>query len=133
VQIGSDTQLVAPVTVGADSYVAAGSTISRDVTPGSLAFNEKPQRERGGWVAAFRARTAAKKASANPPKKAAAAATKTKPARGAAKAPASTKKPSRGAAKAAAPVAKKPARRAAKVATPAPTKKPTPAPKRKRR
>jgi bifunctional UDP-N-acetylglucosamine pyrophosphorylase / glucosamine-1-phosphate N-acetyltransferase len=62
VQIGSDTQLVAPVTVGADAYVAAGSTISKDVEPGSLAFNEKPQRGRSGWVAAFRARKAAAKA-----------------------------------------------------------------------
>ncbi|MFN2376740.1 MAG: bifunctional UDP-N-acetylglucosamine diphosphorylase/glucosamine-1-phosphate N-acetyltransferase GlmU, partial [Candidatus Binatia bacterium] len=61
-QIGSDTQLVAPVTVGADAYIAAGSTISKDVEAGSLAFNEKPQRGRSGWVAAFRARAAAKKA-----------------------------------------------------------------------
>ena len=44
VQIGSDTQLVAPVTVGADAYIAAGSTISKDVEPGALAFNDKPQR-----------------------------------------------------------------------------------------
>ncbi len=64
VQIGSDTQLVAPVTVGADAYIAAGSTISKDVEPGSLAFNEKPQRGRSGWVAAFRARKAAAKAAA---------------------------------------------------------------------
>jgi len=64
VQIGSDTQLVAPVTVGADAYVAAGSTISKDVEAGSLAFNDKPQRGRAGWVAAFRARAAAVKANA---------------------------------------------------------------------
>ncbi len=62
VQIGSDTQLVAPVTVGADAYIAAGSTITKDVEPGSLAFNQKPQLGRGGWVAAFRARQAARKA-----------------------------------------------------------------------
>ena len=60
VQIGSDTQLVAPVTVGADSYIAAGSTITRDVEPGSLAFNDKPQRVRGGWVESFRSRQAPK-------------------------------------------------------------------------
>jgi len=60
VQIGSDTQLVAPVTVGADSYIAAGSTITKDVAPGSLAFNDKPQRGRDGWVEAFRARQKAK-------------------------------------------------------------------------
>jgi bifunctional UDP-N-acetylglucosamine pyrophosphorylase/glucosamine-1-phosphate N-acetyltransferase len=61
VQIGSDTQLVAPVEVGADAYIAAGSTISKNVEPGSLAFNDKPQRGRSGWVAAFRAREAAAK------------------------------------------------------------------------
>jgi bifunctional UDP-N-acetylglucosamine pyrophosphorylase/glucosamine-1-phosphate N-acetyltransferase len=56
VQIGSDTQLVAPVELGADVYVAAGSTITRDVEPGSLVFNEKPQRTRPGWTAGFRKR-----------------------------------------------------------------------------
>ncbi|MBI5503642.1 MAG: bifunctional UDP-N-acetylglucosamine diphosphorylase/glucosamine-1-phosphate N-acetyltransferase GlmU [Deltaproteobacteria bacterium] len=56
VQIGSDTQLVAPVRLGDDSYIAAGSTITKDVEPGSLAYNDKPQRTRAGWVAGFRAR-----------------------------------------------------------------------------
>ena len=65
-QIGSDTQLVAPVNVGADTYVAAGSTISKDVPAGSLAFNEKPQRNREGWVDAFRRRAAAAKKSPAP-------------------------------------------------------------------
>jgi bifunctional UDP-N-acetylglucosamine pyrophosphorylase/glucosamine-1-phosphate N-acetyltransferase len=85
VQIGSDTQLVAPVTVGADSYIAAGSTISKDVEAGSLAFNDKPQRGRSGWVKAFRARAAASKAAAaatkpKPKPKPKAAAAKKKPA-----------------------------------------------------
>lgn len=56
VQIGSDTQLVAPVTLGADCYVAAGSTVSRDVPPGALVFNDKKQLVRPGWVEGFRAR-----------------------------------------------------------------------------
>ncbi len=56
VQIGSDTQLVAPVTLGADSYVAAGSTVSRDVPAGALAFNDKQQMTRPNWVRAFRKR-----------------------------------------------------------------------------
>ena len=56
VQIGSDTQLVAPVVLGDDCYVAAGSTVTKDVEAGALAFNDKPQRERSGWVVAFRAR-----------------------------------------------------------------------------
>jgi bifunctional UDP-N-acetylglucosamine pyrophosphorylase/glucosamine-1-phosphate N-acetyltransferase len=56
VQIGSDTQLVAPVRLGPDSYVAAGSTVSRDVPAGALAFNDKKQLMRPGWVEGFRAR-----------------------------------------------------------------------------
>lgn len=55
-QIGSDTQLVAPVEIGADSYIAAGSTITSDVAPGSLAFNDKKQRIRKNWVDTFRKR-----------------------------------------------------------------------------
>ncbi|RMF20273.1 MAG: bifunctional UDP-N-acetylglucosamine diphosphorylase/glucosamine-1-phosphate N-acetyltransferase GlmU, partial [Deltaproteobacteria bacterium] len=60
VQIGSDTQLVAPVRLGADCYVAAGSTVVRDVEPGALVYNDKPQKVRRGWVAAFRKRAARK-------------------------------------------------------------------------
>ena len=56
VQIGSDTQLVAPVELGDDVYVAAGSTVTKDVEAGALVFNEKPQRTRGGWVESFRRR-----------------------------------------------------------------------------
>jgi len=56
VQIGSDTQLVAPVSLGADSYVAAGSTVTRDVPAGALVFNDKKQVVRAGWVEGFRRR-----------------------------------------------------------------------------
>lgn len=56
VQIGSDTQLVAPVTLAPDSYVAAGSTVTRDVPAWALALNDKRQLVRPGWVKAFRAR-----------------------------------------------------------------------------
>ena len=56
-QIGSDTQLVAPVTVGDDAYVAAGTTVTRDVPAG------RARRQPGagakfveGWVERFRAR-----------------------------------------------------------------------------
>jgi bifunctional UDP-N-acetylglucosamine pyrophosphorylase / glucosamine-1-phosphate N-acetyltransferase len=48
--IGSDTQLVAPVTVGRGAYVGAGSTITKDVPPGSLALSRTPQRNVEGWV-----------------------------------------------------------------------------------
>jgi bifunctional UDP-N-acetylglucosamine pyrophosphorylase/glucosamine-1-phosphate N-acetyltransferase len=48
--IGSDTQLVAPVRVGAGAYVGAGSTVVKDVPPGSLALSRAPQRTIEGWV-----------------------------------------------------------------------------------
>ncbi|MFT4571678.1 MAG: bifunctional UDP-N-acetylglucosamine pyrophosphorylase/glucosamine-1-phosphate N-acetyltransferase [Hyphomicrobiaceae bacterium] len=56
VQIGSDTQLVAPVSIGNDAYIAAGSTITREVGAFALGFNDKPQRNRDGWVRGFRDR-----------------------------------------------------------------------------
>jgi bifunctional UDP-N-acetylglucosamine pyrophosphorylase / glucosamine-1-phosphate N-acetyltransferase len=56
VQIGSDSQLVAPVTIGDDAYVATGTTVRKDVAPGALVFNSKTERQRAGWVAAWRAR-----------------------------------------------------------------------------
>ncbi|MFQ5478450.1 MAG: bifunctional UDP-N-acetylglucosamine diphosphorylase/glucosamine-1-phosphate N-acetyltransferase GlmU [Candidatus Binatia bacterium] len=56
VQIGSDTQLVAPVSLGNDSYVAAGSTVNKDVEAGALVFNDKKQQIRKGWVKDFRRR-----------------------------------------------------------------------------
>lgn len=42
--IGSDTQLVAPVKVGKGSYIGAGSTITKDVPPMSLAVSRTPQK-----------------------------------------------------------------------------------------
>ncbi len=56
VQIGSDTQLVAPVTVGDDAYVGAGTTVTRDVPAGTLVVSRVPMRAVAGWVARFRAR-----------------------------------------------------------------------------
>jgi len=48
--IGSGTELVAPVRIGKGAYVAAGSTITRDVAPGSLAFGRARQVEKPGWA-----------------------------------------------------------------------------------
>ena len=48
--IGSDTQLVAPVTVGRDAYVGAGSTITKDVPRGSLALTRVKQINKEGWA-----------------------------------------------------------------------------------
>ena len=63
--IGSDTQLVAPVTVGAYAVVAAGTTVTRDVSPGALAVARAPQTEIAGYADKKRRREealAAKKA-----------------------------------------------------------------------
>jgi bifunctional UDP-N-acetylglucosamine pyrophosphorylase/glucosamine-1-phosphate N-acetyltransferase len=48
--IGSDTQLIAPVTVGKDAYVGTGTTIREDVPPGALAVSAGKQRNIDGWV-----------------------------------------------------------------------------------
>lgn len=53
--LGSDTQLIAPVTVGAGSVVAAGTTVTQDVPPDSLAIARVAQVNRVGWVAKRRA------------------------------------------------------------------------------
>ena len=48
--IGSDSQLVAPVTVGKGAYVGAGTTVREDVPAGSLAVSAGKQRNFEGWV-----------------------------------------------------------------------------------
>ncbi|HSA95193.1 MAG TPA: DapH/DapD/GlmU-related protein [Acidobacteriota bacterium] len=48
--IGSGTELVAPVTVGRGAYVAAGSTITKDVAAGALAIARARQIEKPGWI-----------------------------------------------------------------------------------
>ena len=53
--IGSDTQLVAPVTVGAGSVVAAGTTVTQNVPPDSLVISRVTQVTRPGWAAKRRA------------------------------------------------------------------------------
>jgi bifunctional UDP-N-acetylglucosamine pyrophosphorylase/glucosamine-1-phosphate N-acetyltransferase len=58
VQIGSDTQLVAPVTVHDDAYVGAGTTVTRDVPAGALVVTRSAPRVVEGWV--MRRRKAAK-------------------------------------------------------------------------
>ena len=49
VQIGSDTQLVAPVTVGRGATIGAGTTVWRDVEPDVLALNQKTQTSKAGY------------------------------------------------------------------------------------
>jgi bifunctional UDP-N-acetylglucosamine pyrophosphorylase/glucosamine-1-phosphate N-acetyltransferase len=49
--IGSDSQLIAPVRVGKNAYVAAGSSITEDVPPNSLAIARGRQVNKPGWIA----------------------------------------------------------------------------------
>lgn len=48
--IGSDTQLVAPVRVGAGAVVAAGTTVTRDVPENALAISRTKQEHKDGWA-----------------------------------------------------------------------------------
>jgi len=57
--IGSDTQLVAPVTVGDGAYVGAGTTVQEDVPEDALVFTRAPRVVKEGW--AKRRREKAKK------------------------------------------------------------------------
>jgi len=57
--VGSDTQFVAPITIGRGAYIAAGSTITEDVPAGGLGIARGRQVNKPGW------------AKANAPKKAA--------------------------------------------------------------
>ena len=47
--IGSDTQIVAPVTLGAGATIGAGSTITKDTPSGELTLSRAPQQTRKGW------------------------------------------------------------------------------------
>jgi len=50
VRIGSDTMLVAPVTIGDGAYTAAGSVITEDVPAGAIAVGRARQRNILDWV-----------------------------------------------------------------------------------
>ncbi|MGH7296254.1 MAG: bifunctional UDP-N-acetylglucosamine diphosphorylase/glucosamine-1-phosphate N-acetyltransferase GlmU, partial [Polyangiaceae bacterium] len=54
--IGSDSQLVAPVTVGANAYVGTGTTVTRDVPADALAIGRAKQENKEGYAARLRAR-----------------------------------------------------------------------------
>jgi bifunctional UDP-N-acetylglucosamine pyrophosphorylase/glucosamine-1-phosphate N-acetyltransferase len=60
--IGSNTSLVAPVTIGDGAMTGSGSVITADVAPGALAFERGQQIEKAGWATAFRERKATEKA-----------------------------------------------------------------------
>jgi bifunctional UDP-N-acetylglucosamine pyrophosphorylase/glucosamine-1-phosphate N-acetyltransferase len=47
--VGSDTQLVAPVTVASGATIAAGTTVMKDVPAAVLVYNRKEQNQKAGW------------------------------------------------------------------------------------
>jgi len=54
--IGSDSQLIAPVTVKKGAYVASGTTVTRDVPEGALAVSRPKQENKEGYATRLRAR-----------------------------------------------------------------------------
>jgi len=52
--VGSDSTLVAPLTIGEGAYIAAGSAITEDVPPGALALGRARQVIKKGWAEARR-------------------------------------------------------------------------------
>jgi bifunctional UDP-N-acetylglucosamine pyrophosphorylase / glucosamine-1-phosphate N-acetyltransferase len=50
VQVGSDSTLVAPISLGDDVYVATATTVRHDVPAGALVFNDRQERLREGWT-----------------------------------------------------------------------------------
>ena len=64
VRVGSDSMLVAPLTIGDGAYTAAGSVVVTDVPPGAMAVARGRQRNVEGWVARRRPGTASAAAAA---------------------------------------------------------------------
>jgi bifunctional UDP-N-acetylglucosamine pyrophosphorylase/glucosamine-1-phosphate N-acetyltransferase len=60
--IGSNTALVAPVSIGDGAVVGAGSVITEDVEPDSLAVERSEQKGIAGWAKRFRERMTRKAA-----------------------------------------------------------------------
>ena len=62
--VGSDSALVAPITIGDGAYIAAGSTITEDVPADALAIARGRQVNKSGWAAERRKKTSNRKSSA---------------------------------------------------------------------
>jgi bifunctional UDP-N-acetylglucosamine pyrophosphorylase/glucosamine-1-phosphate N-acetyltransferase len=62
--IGSDSQLVAPVTVGDGAYVGTGTTVTKDVPPDALAIGRAKQENKEGYAPRLRAKLKAAKEAA---------------------------------------------------------------------
>jgi bifunctional UDP-N-acetylglucosamine pyrophosphorylase/glucosamine-1-phosphate N-acetyltransferase len=59
--VGSNSALVAPVTIGAGAMTGSGSVVSKDVPDGALALARAEQTNKDGWATRFRAAMQAKK------------------------------------------------------------------------
>jgi bifunctional UDP-N-acetylglucosamine pyrophosphorylase/glucosamine-1-phosphate N-acetyltransferase len=64
--VGTNSSLVAPLTIGDDAYVGAGSVITRDVPAGALATERAPQEVKEGWTERRRVRRPAEPGPAAP-------------------------------------------------------------------
>ncbi|MCR9270128.1 MAG: bifunctional UDP-N-acetylglucosamine diphosphorylase/glucosamine-1-phosphate N-acetyltransferase GlmU [Hyphomonadaceae bacterium] len=60
--VGSNSSLVAPVTIGDGAYVGSGSVVTKDVEDNALAVARGRQMQKSGWATAFRDKMAAIKA-----------------------------------------------------------------------
>lgn len=65
--VGSDSQLIAPLTIGDGAYVATATTVNRDVPEGALAIGRSRQQNKDGYASVLRERLqrAARAAKAN--------------------------------------------------------------------
>ncbi|MFL5218249.1 MAG: DapH/DapD/GlmU-related protein, partial [Microvirga sp.] len=64
--IGTNSSLVAPVSIGEGAYIGSGSVITRDVPADALALERSQQAVKQGWAKAFRDRKSARKLKAKP-------------------------------------------------------------------
>jgi bifunctional UDP-N-acetylglucosamine pyrophosphorylase/glucosamine-1-phosphate N-acetyltransferase len=62
--VGSNSALVAPISVGEGAYIGSGSVITKDVAADALALERGTQIEKAGWAARFRQVMAARKKAA---------------------------------------------------------------------
>jgi bifunctional UDP-N-acetylglucosamine pyrophosphorylase/glucosamine-1-phosphate N-acetyltransferase len=60
--VGSNSTLIAPVTIADDAFVAAGSVIDKDVPSGAMAIGRGKQENKEGWCTRWRLRKQAQKA-----------------------------------------------------------------------
>jgi bifunctional UDP-N-acetylglucosamine pyrophosphorylase/glucosamine-1-phosphate N-acetyltransferase len=64
--VGTNSSLVAPVSIGEGAYVASGSVITKNVPPDALAFGRARQDVKQGWAKTLRDKLSARKLQAKP-------------------------------------------------------------------